>query len=72
MTAPYRMYQIGNGEYVMIGVQSNRDWVSFATHVLGDPEASVPALGAHDPAFIEHLLTRAQTRLAQGVDGSLP
>ena len=29
---------------------------------LVDPEASVPALGAHDPALVEHLLTRSERR----------
>lgn len=48
MIAPYGMYQMSNGEHIMIGVQSNRDWESFATHVLGDP-----ALG-EDPRFLDN------------------
>ena len=37
MIAPYGMYRMSDGEHVMIGVQSNRDWASFVEHVLGDP-----------------------------------
>ncbi len=161
MIAPYGMYQMSNGDYIMIGVQSNRDWVSFAEHVLCDqslcedprflnnvdrvaniddlerlianvfatvspeellerlergrvthssvrdphslwqheqlrardrfmsvttptgstevyrspfnisdisePDASVPDLGAHDPALVDHLLTRARSELGEGL-----
>ena len=38
MIAPYGMYPMSDGELVMIGVQSNRDWADFAEHVLRDPE----------------------------------
>ena len=165
MIAPYGMYQMSNGEYIMIGVQSNRDWVSFATHVLcdqglckdprfldnvdrvaniddlemlitsvfatispeellerlnrgrvthssvrdphalwqheqlrardrfmtvttptgtaevyrspfnisgiGEPDASVPDLGSHDPALVERLLARARSRTSDGPDQPL-
>ena len=37
MIAPYGMYRMSDGELVMIGVQSNRDWTDFAEHVLQDP-----------------------------------
>ena len=37
MIAPYGMYRMSDGELVMIGVQSNRDWADFADHVLLDP-----------------------------------
>ncbi|MEM7275929.1 MAG: CaiB/BaiF CoA-transferase family protein, partial [Actinomycetota bacterium] len=36
MIAPYGMYRLANGDDVMLGVQSNRDWAAFAEHVLGD------------------------------------
>ena len=29
---------------------------------VADPDASVPELGSHDPAFVQQLITRAQTR----------
>ena len=45
MIAPYGMYPMSNGELVMIGVQSNRDWAGFAEHVLQDPALVV------DPRF---------------------
>ena len=45
MIAPYGMYPMSNGELVMIGVQSNRDWAGFAEHVLQDPALAV------DPRF---------------------
>lgn len=37
MIAPYGLYPLADGEQVMIAVQSNRDWATFATEVLGDP-----------------------------------
>jgi itaconate CoA-transferase len=43
MIAPYGMYTMNNGEFVMIGVQSNREWVSFAEHVLLDPALGTDA-----------------------------
>jgi len=49
MIAPYGLYRMSNGETVMIGVQSNREWVSFATHVLGDQ-----SLG-EDPRFLDNV-----------------
>ena len=49
MIAPYGMYRMSNDEYIMIGVQSNRDWVSFAEHVLGDPSLS------DDPRFCDNV-----------------
>ncbi len=36
MIAPYGMYSLADGEIIMIAVQSNREFVSFAEHVLGD------------------------------------
>ncbi|MEM7326220.1 MAG: CaiB/BaiF CoA-transferase family protein [Actinomycetota bacterium] len=48
MIAPYGMYELSNGEYVMIGVQSNRDWAAFAEHVLLDPSL------IDDPRFVEN------------------
>lgn len=46
MIAPYGMYQLSDGEDIMIAVQSNREWLLFAEHVLGDTE-----LGT-DPRFV--------------------
>lgn len=37
MIAPYGMYPLRGGGLVMIGVQSNRDWATFAEHVLLEP-----------------------------------
>jgi len=48
MIAPYGMYELANGEYVMIGVQSNRDWAAFAEHVLLDASLTT------DPRFVEN------------------
>ena len=46
--APYGMYPMSDGELVMIGVQSNRDWADFAEHVLEDPALS------DDPRFVDN------------------
>ncbi|MXW97999.1 MAG: CoA transferase [Acidimicrobiaceae bacterium] len=46
--APYGMYPMSDGELVMIGVQSNRDWADFAEHVLCDPALS------DDPRFADN------------------
>ena len=48
MIAPYGMYRMSDGEYVMIGVQSNRDWADFAEHVLRDPAL------VDDPRFVDN------------------
>ena len=48
MIAPYGMYPMSNGEQVMIGVQSNRDWADFAVHVLQDPSL------IHDDRFVDN------------------
>ena len=36
MIAPYGIYRRSDGEHLMIGVQSNRDWAAFARVVLRD------------------------------------
>jgi len=46
--APYGMYPMSDGELVMVAVQSNRDWVDFATHVLEDPAL------IDDPRFVDN------------------
>jgi len=46
--APYGMYPMRDGELVMIGVQSNRDWADFAEYVLRDPAL------ADDPRFADN------------------
>ena len=46
--APYGMYPMSDGELVMIGVQSNRDWADFATHVLHE------AALIDDPRFVDN------------------
>ena len=48
MIAPYGMYPMSDGELVMVAVQSNRDWVDFATQVLQDPEL------IDDPRFVDN------------------
>ena len=48
MIAPYGMYRMSDGESVMIGVQSNRDWADFAEHVLQDSALVV------DPRFVDN------------------
>lgn len=48
LIAPYGMYRRSDGELVMIGVQSNRDWAAFAEHVLRDPALT------RDPRFVEN------------------
>ncbi|MYB28260.1 MAG: CoA transferase [Acidimicrobiaceae bacterium] len=48
MIAPYGMYPMSDGELVMVAVQSNRDWVDFATHVLQDPAL------IDDPRFVDN------------------
>ncbi len=40
MIAPYGMYALADGEIIMIAVQSNREFVSFAEHVLCDATLS--------------------------------
>ena len=48
MIAPYGMYPMSDGELVMIGVQSNRDWADFAEHVLQDRAL------VDDPRFVDN------------------
>ena len=48
MIAPYGMYPMSDGELVMIGVQSNRDWADFAEHVLQDRAL------IDDPRFVDN------------------
>ena len=48
MIAPYGMYPMSDGELVMIGVQSNRDWADFAEHVLRDRAL------IDDPRFVDN------------------
>ena len=48
MIAPYGLYEMSNGEQIIIGVQSNRDWMPFATDVLGNP-----SLGTY-PRFFDN------------------
>ena len=37
LIAPYGLYGLGDGTSVMVVVQSNPEWASFAEHVLADP-----------------------------------
>ena len=48
MIAPYGMYPMSDGELVMIGVQSNRDWADFAEYVLQDRAL------IDDPRFVDN------------------
>jgi crotonobetainyl-CoA:carnitine CoA-transferase CaiB-like acyl-CoA transferase len=36
LIAPYGLYELSDGSSVMVVVQSNPEWASFAEHVLGD------------------------------------
>lgn len=48
LIAPYGLYELGDGTSVMIAVQSNPEWASFATVVLGDDDLVV------DPRFVDN------------------
>jgi crotonobetainyl-CoA:carnitine CoA-transferase CaiB-like acyl-CoA transferase len=37
LIAPYGLYELADGSRVMVVVQSNPEWASFAEHVLADP-----------------------------------
>ena len=46
--APYGSYELSDGSSVLVAVQSNPEWVSFAEHVLGDARI------ATDPRFVDN------------------
>lgn len=46
LIAPYGLYELSDGSSVMVVVQANSEWVSFAEHVLGDRKL------AFDPRFV--------------------
>ena len=48
LIAPYGLYELGDGSSVLVAVQSNPEWASFATTVLG--AASL----VDDPRFIDN------------------
>ena len=48
LIAPYGLYELGDGTSVLVAVQSNPEWASFATVVLGD--ASL----VDDPRFLDN------------------
>ena len=48
LIAPYGLYELGDGSSVLVAVQSNPEWASFATVVLGD--ASL----VDDPRFVDN------------------
>lgn len=48
LIAPYGLYRLGDGTSVLVAVQSNPEWASFATTVLGD--ASL----IDDPRFVDN------------------
>jgi itaconate CoA-transferase len=48
LIAPYGLYELGDGSSVLVAVQSNPEWASFATTVLGD--ASL----IDDPRFVDN------------------
>ena len=48
LIAPYGLYELADGSRVMVVVQSNPEWASFAEHVLGD--ASL----VDDPRFVDN------------------
>ncbi|MDW3215206.1 MAG: CaiB/BaiF CoA-transferase family protein [Ilumatobacteraceae bacterium] len=48
LIAPYGLYELGDGGSVLVAVQSNPEWASFATTVLGDPAL------VDDPRFVDN------------------
>ncbi len=48
LIAPYGLYRLGDGSSVLVAVQSNPEWASFATTVLGD------AALVDDPRFVDN------------------
>jgi len=48
LIAPYGAFETGDNNQVMIAIQSNREWHSFCSHVLEQPEL------AEDPKFIDN------------------
>ena len=70
MIAPYGMYEMSDGESVMLGVQSNREWAAFAEHVLHDVELIT------DPRFIDNSDRIANVAELEGmireIFGSIP
>lgn len=48
LIAPYGLYAVGDGSSVLVAVQSNPEWESFATSLLGD--ASL----VDDPRFVDN------------------
>jgi len=70
MIAPYGMYEMSDGEFVMIGVQSNRDWQSFAEHVLGKPSLAADPRFANNADRIAHI--DDLEALIEAVFGTIP
>ena len=81
MIAPYGLYRVGGGRSVLVAVQSNPEWASFATVVLGDPTlvddprfadnedriANVGALETQIAAVFDEIdIAEAQRRLTSG------
>ncbi|MGA9278256.1 CaiB/BaiF CoA transferase family protein [Ilumatobacter sp.] len=48
LIAPYGLYALGDGARILVAVQSNRDWATFAGEVLLDPSLVA------DPRFAEN------------------
>jgi itaconate CoA-transferase len=48
LIAPYGLYALDDGDSVLVAVQSNRDWATFAELVLGDARL------IEDPRFIDN------------------
>ena len=45
---PYGRFRVGDGKDVMLGLQNNREWVTFCAQILGRPEL------AQDPDYDNH------------------
>ncbi|WP_135553958.1 CaiB/BaiF CoA transferase family protein [Paenibacillus cymbidii] len=62
---PYGPFRAGDGKYVFLGIQNEREWQMFCERVLGQPEL------AHDPAFDGNgKRLRAKERLAERIEQS--
>jgi itaconate CoA-transferase len=48
LIAPYGLYALDDGDSVLVAVQSNRDWATFADLVLGDTQL------IDDPRFVDN------------------
>jgi formyl-CoA transferase len=55
LIAPYGLYELADGSRIMVVVQSNPEWASFAEHVLADPSLVDDARFADNQDRIENI-----------------